>query len=77
MKNEKKAESVSFEEALTRLGEIVKLLENGQAPLEQSLSLYEEGVGLVRLCNDRLDGAEKKIRELIVVDPAAENTDGE
>ena len=77
MKNEKKTESVSFEEALTRLGEIVKLLENGQAPLEQALSLYEEGVGLVRLCNDRLDGAEKKIRELIVVDPAVENTDGE
>ena len=62
MKNEKK---LTFEEALGRLEEIVRSLENGGAKLEDSLSLFEEGVGLVKLCGKRLDEAEQKIALLV------------
>ena len=55
---------MSFEEALARLEIIVKSLEGGKAPLDESLSLFEEGVALVRLCNNKLDTAEKKVKIL-------------
>ncbi len=54
----------SFEAALARLEEIVRALEVGQAPLDTSLSLFEEGISLVKLCNRRLDEAEQKIKLL-------------
>lgn len=55
-------ESYSFETAIARLEEIVKLLEGGNAPLDESLELFEEGVSLVKLCNSKLDNAEQKIK---------------
>lgn len=55
---------MSFEESLTRLEEIVRLLESGQAPLDKSLELYEEGVKLVKECNGKLDNVEKRIKIL-------------
>lgn len=54
----------SFEESLARLEEIVRLLESGQAPLDKSLELYEEGVALVKNCNGKLDNVEKRIKIL-------------
>ena len=54
----------SFEESVARLEEIVRLLETGTATLDESLKLYEEGIALVRICNDKLDSAEKKIKVL-------------
>lgn len=62
MNNEKK---LTFEEALARLEEIVRALENGGAPLDKSLAMFEEGVGLVKLCGNRLDEAEHKITVLL------------
>ena len=50
-----------FEEALARLEEIVRKLEGGETPLDESLGLFEEGV---RLCGDKLDEAERKITVL-------------
>ena len=58
------------EEALARLEEIVRALESGQSKLEDSLALYEEGIRLSRACNERLDGAEQKIK-MLNIDPAA------
>ena len=55
---------MSFEEAVARLDKIVRDLENGKAPLSDSLALFEEGVSLVRQCSEELDVAEKKIIEL-------------
>lgn len=55
---------VSFEEAMTRLEEIVQALESGEADLDSSLKLYEEGIGLVRICTDRLDRAEQTVKML-------------
>ncbi len=63
---------LSFEEALSRLDQIVRALESGQSKLEDSLSLYEEGIRLSRLCNEKLDGAEQKINMLTDAPGAAE-----
>ena len=57
-------ENMTFEAAMSRLEEIVRLLESGNAPLDVSLSLYDEGVALVRLCNARLDNAEQRVKIL-------------
>lgn len=54
-----------FETALTRLEEIVSELESGELPLEQSLKLFEEGVKLARICNARLEQAERKVEILL------------
>ena len=55
----------SFEEAMARLEEIVSVLENGKAGLDDSLAAYEEGVKLVKFCHDTLDKAEQRVRILI------------
>jgi exodeoxyribonuclease VII small subunit len=54
-----------FEAALTRLEEIVTELESGELGLEQSLKLFEEGVKLARVCNARLEEAERKVEVLL------------
>lgn len=59
---------MSFEEAVARLDKIVRDLENGKAPLSDSLALFEEGVALVRQCTEELDAAEKRITEITVGD---------
>lgn len=56
---------ISFEDALERLEEIVDLLESGENPLEKSLELFEEGVGLVKLCNKKLEGIENSVKILV------------
>ncbi len=55
---------MTFEVAIARLEEIVRMLESGSAPLDTSLALFEEGVSLVKLCNSRLDTAEQRVRIL-------------
>jgi exodeoxyribonuclease VII small subunit len=54
-----------FEAALARLEEIVSSLESGELGLEQSLKLFEEGVKLARVCNTRLEEAERKVEILL------------
>jgi exodeoxyribonuclease VII small subunit len=54
-----------FEAALARLEEIVQELEKGDLPLEQSLKLFEEGIKLSRICNSRLEEAERKVEILL------------
>ena len=54
-----------FEEALGDLEKIVDRLESGELPLEESLAAFEEGVRLVRYCNQRLNEVEKKIQLLV------------
>ena len=51
----------SFEEMLRRLEEIVRALDSKDTPLDTSLSLFEEGAGLVRLCTEKLDLAQQKV----------------
>lgn len=54
----------TFEDAVKRLEAIVASLENDNMSLEQSLSAYEEGVALARVCLKRLDTAELRIQEI-------------
>ena len=54
-----------FEAALARLEYIVGSLESGELGLEQSLKLFEEGVKLARVCNARLEEAERKVEVLL------------
>ena len=61
-------ESMSFEDAIRRLGHIVEQLERGDLPLEASLRLFEEGIVLARVSQGRLDGAERRIEELLGID---------
>jgi len=56
--------NITFEKALARLEEIVRMLESGSAPLDQSLELFEEGVKLVKMCNSKLDNVEQRIKIL-------------
>lgn len=58
-------ESKTFEAAMQRLEEIVRTMERGELPLEQSLKLFEEGTALVRSCGKLLDDAELKIVQLM------------
>lgn len=54
----------SFEQSLQRLEEIVRLLERGDAPLAESLGLFEEGAGLVKRCTEQLEQAEQRVVQL-------------
>jgi len=58
-------EKVTFEAALSRLDEIVKALERGQAPLDEALALFEEGTKLLGVCGKQLDEAEQKVVRLM------------
>ncbi len=58
-------EKLTFEQAMAALQAIVADLEQGEAPLEQSLAQYERGIELARYCNDLLDQAELRVRELL------------
>jgi len=55
----------TFEEKLTRLEEIVAALEKGDAPLADSLKLFEEGTKLIADCSDQLDKAEQQVVKLM------------
>jgi exodeoxyribonuclease VII small subunit len=54
-----------FESALEELEEVVEQLESGELSLEDSLTAFEKGVGLVRFCNQKLNEVEKKIEMLV------------
>lgn len=55
---------ITFQQAMERLEEIVRLLEEGSKPLEDSIALYEEGGALVKLCESKLSDARLKVEEL-------------
>ena len=58
------AKKLSFEESVARLDDIVKHLENGDMPLSESLSMFEEGTKLISACSKMLDEAEQKAVKL-------------
>lgn len=55
----------TFEESLKKLETIVNQLEKGDLALEDSLKLFEEGVGLSSACKQELDSAEGKVQQLV------------
>ena len=63
--------NIKLEDAMKRLDEVLAVLEGENTDLEASLKLYEEGIKLVRLCNEKLSEAERMIKVLKM------NADGE
>lgn len=61
----KKEQTLSFEEAMTRLEKIVVSMEQGEVPLEQSLALFAEGTELLKQCTTLLDKAEQQVTRLV------------
>ena len=62
---------MTFEEKLAKLTEIVDKLEAGnELPLEDSLKLFEEGVGLVSSCREMLENAEQRVEDVLKTDNA-------
>ncbi|NCN85507.1 MAG: exodeoxyribonuclease VII small subunit [Sphingomonadales bacterium] len=56
--------TLNFEDALKRLEEIVRKLESGDVPLDQSIELYSEGEKLRGLCQQRLEAAQARIEKI-------------
>lgn len=67
--------NITFEEAMIQLEQIVRALEDGSAPLDKSLELYEQGVHLVKLCNAKLEEAEQKVKILSASENGFEEKD--
>ena len=57
----KPAPEANFEQAMQRLEEIVEQMESGELPLEDLIVRYEEGMKLVKVCQERLASAEQRI----------------
>ncbi|MCL4677262.1 MAG: exodeoxyribonuclease VII small subunit [Alphaproteobacteria bacterium] len=74
MSRQRPVESLSFEEALVELESIVKTLETGQAPLEESISSYERGTLLKHHCEAKLRAAQAKIEKITVRDDGSVST---
>ena len=58
-------EKISFEQQLQRLEQIVRTMERGEAPLDESLKLFQEGTDLVRRCAKLLDDAQLQVNKIM------------
>ena len=56
---------MSFEESIQRLEQIVRALERGDVPLEESLKLFQEGTGLIQSCGKLLDEAQLQVMKIV------------
>ena len=62
---ENAAEKLSFESSIERLEEIIRKLEQGELPLDAALECFQEGINLVKICNQRLQAVEGQVEILI------------
>ncbi len=73
MKKQSLPENMTYEEAMERLSEIVRLLDGGKLSLDDSVKLFEEGTALAKFCDNALKAAELKIKQLIEIPEETEN----
>jgi exodeoxyribonuclease VII small subunit len=66
MSSAEKIDNLSFEDALGQLENLVKTLERGEAPLEDSITAYERGMALQKHCEKKLRDAQAKIEKITV-----------
>lgn len=66
------ADKKTFEESMTRLEEVVRILERGDTQLDNALALFEEGTSLIKTCSKMLDEAEQKVTLLVKGDAPEE-----
>ena len=57
----------SFEDNMARLEQIVRAMERGDVPLEESLQLFQEGTALVKECSKMLDNAQQQVTKIITL----------
>lgn len=57
--------NASFESNMQRLEQIVRAMERGDVPLEESLKLFQEGTELVRTCNQLLENAQLQVKKIL------------
>ena len=72
--------SMTFEQSIARLEQIVRLMERGDVPLEESLKLFQEGTELVRSCEKLLNDAELQVNKIVTApdsSPVEERFDAE
>ena len=74
MTAQKEIDALNFEEALTALETIVRDLETGKAPLEDSITAYERGTALKKHCEAKLRDAQAKIEKITVGEDGAVST---
>ena len=65
MEKASKLDSLSFEEAFTKLEQIADRLENGDITLDESMAVFEEGMAMIRICDGKLEKAEARLKKLI------------
>lgn len=58
----------TFEQNMSRLEQIVRAMERGDVPLEESLKLFQEGTELVSICGKLLDEAEQQVMKIVTLD---------
>jgi len=58
-------QSQTFEASMTRLEQIVRAMEQGDVPLEESLKLFQEGTELVKNCQKLLDEAQLQVKKIV------------
>jgi exodeoxyribonuclease VII small subunit len=63
--SDKDIAALSFEDALRALEEIVRKLESGEVPLDETITLYERGEDLRKHCQARLDAAQARIEKIV------------
>ena len=61
-------QKITFEQAMAELDEIVRKLETAQIPLEEAVKVYERGMELKKICEEKLNAAEMKIEKLTLKD---------
>lgn len=66
----KEHEELTFEEAMDKLESVVGKLEEGDVPLEEAISMFQEGMELSKYCHDRLQSVERQMTKVL-------NEDGE
>ena len=73
MSSRKKEET--FESSMSRLDEIVTLLEENEQPLDETVKLFEEGLKLVKICDDKLREFEERVKQLQTSGEESEDED--
>ena len=58
-------QNMTFEASMQRLEQIVRAMERGDVPLEESLKLFQEGTELVRTCNQLLENAQLQVKKIM------------
>ena len=76
-KPDAKPDDLSFESALAQIESIIERIESGEVGLEQSLTEYEKGVGLINHCRAKLDRARQQVEDLTKTLESADDGDSD